>query len=278
RSFRRAAAQLAVSPAAVSKAVQTLEASLKVQLLARDARNVSLTPEGALFFERARAAVAEVTGAREALEPVGRVPEGQLVVSLPFVLTGLVARGLALLRARHPKLTFAVAVTDQLSRLGAEPIDVAVRVGRLAESRLIARTLRQTQLLTVASPAYLARRGRPTRLDELAEHDCLGLVAPNGKPHPWWFKSGPRPIASVIDLQHGPMLFDAVLAGMGISQVFDFMAAERLRSGELVQLFAPETAAGPEIHAVCAPGRRATPRVRAAFEAFADAFSRATLG
>src|SRR4051812_39555561 len=117
QSFRRAAARLGVSPAAVSKAVQGLEAQLGVLLFTRGARAVALTREGELLFERGRAAVAALHGAREALEAARRLPEGELVVSAPFVLTSLLAPGLALLRARYPRLTFRVRVTDRLSRM-----------------------------------------------------------------------------------------------------------------------------------------------------------------
>lgn len=273
-SFRRAATRLGVSTAAVSKAVQTLEEKLGVQLLVRSARAVALTREGEAFFERSRAAVVALRGARDALEPTRRAPEGELVVSLPFVLTELVADALVLLRERYPRLSFKVVVTDQLSKLTEEKVDLAVRVGRLASSSLVARTLRPTRLLTVAAPAYLGRRGTPRRVDELAQHDCLALVAPNGKPWPWWLRSGPRPVPSVAAFDHGPMLRDAILAGLGVSQLFDFMAEPLLRERRLVQVLPDEVAEGPDIHAVCAPGRRATPRVRAAFSAFAEAMKR----
>lgn len=275
RSFRKAAVRLGVSPAAVSKAVQTLEAAVGVQLFLRGARSVELTGEGRLYFERCQAAVAAVQGAREAIAPAQRVPEGEMVVSLPFVLTGLVARGLSLLRARYPRLTFRVTVTDRLSKLSEESVDVALRIGWLADSSLVSRKLRATQMYTVASPAYLARRGLPARLEDLESHDLVAGLAPSGRPYPWLFRGGPRPVKSVLDVDHGPMLLSVVEAGLGISQAFDFLAEEPLREGRLIRLFPDETADGPDVHAVCAPGRRATPRVRVAFRAFADTFATA---
>ncbi len=273
-SFRTAATRLGVSPAAVSKAVQTLEASLKLPLLTRSARAVALTREGEAFFEQCRAAVAAMRGAREVVEAVRKQPEGELTVSVPFIVTPLVAQALALLRARFPRLAFRVIVTDQLSRLNEESVDVAVRVGVLSDSSLVARSLRPTTLMTIAAPTYLARKGTPKRLDELAAHDCVSLVAPNGKPWPWMFASGPRPVRSVLVVNHGPTLLDSVRAGLGIGQAFDFMLDVPLRDGELERLFESETAKGPDVYAVCTPGRRATPRVRAAFDAFAEAFAR----
>lgn len=276
KSYRGAARALGVSTAAVSKAVQALEASLGVVLIHRTARFVELTREGVLFFERARAAVVEVEGARDALARAQRVPQGELTISLPFVLTSLISRGLALLRARHPRVTFKLLVTDRLSQLASESVDVAVRIGELPDSTLVGRVLRSTEFVTIASPAYLARAGAPTKPEDLAAHDCVGLVSPTGKPYAWLFASGPREVRSIAILDHGPMLIEAVVAGVGVGQGFDFMLGERFARGELVELMPKERAKGPPITAVCAPGQRATPRVRAAFEAFTESFARAT--
>src|SRR5262249_26766731 len=160
--------------------------------------------------------------------------------------------------------------SDRLSKLAEESVDVAVRVGPVAGSSLVTRRLRRTRLQTVASPAYLARRGTPRTFAELARHDCLVNLAPNGRPRTWWFRTGGRPVPAAMLVDHAPTLVDALLAGLGITQLFDYMAEEHLREGRLVALFESEIADGPDIHAVCAPGRRAAARVRAAFEAFAD--------
>jgi LysR family transcriptional regulator for bpeEF and oprC len=273
RSFRRAAERLGVSPAAVSKAVKTLEEELGHSLLARNSRAVVLTREGELLFERCRAAVAAVQGVREALEGARRLPEGELVVSVPFIMTQLLASALALLRVRYPRLTFRVLVTDRLSRLNEEAVDVAVRVGTLADSSLVARRIRRTRLLTVASPRYLARRGTPGHIEDLDGHDCLVGLAPQGRPYPWMFASGTRLVTPTLVAAHGPTLIDAALAGLGITQGFDFMVEGLVREGRLVTLLPDEVADGPDVHAVCAPGRRAAPRIRAAFEALVDSFS-----
>jgi LysR family transcriptional regulator, regulator for bpeEF and oprC len=272
RSFRKAALRLGVSAAAVSKAVQALEADFGVPLLDRTNRVVALTRQGELFFERCRTAVASVQGARAAVLATRREPQGQLVLSVPFVVMPLLVPALALLRSRYAGLTFSVKVSDQLSRLAEESVDVAVRVGQLAESSLVARRLRRTRLLTVASPAYLARRGAPSRVEELDAHDCLVLLGPNNKPYAWWFATGQRPVPATVLLDHGPTLVDGALAGLGVTQAFDFMVQDHLREGRLVELYAAIAAEGPEVHAVCAPGRRASPNVRAAFNALADAF------
>lgn len=273
KSFRKAAARLGVSPAAVSKAVGSVERELGMTLCVRGARAVSLTREGELFFESCRTAVTALMGARALVEGARREPEGQLVVSVPFVVAALVPPALTVLRARHPRLSFRLLVTDRLTRLGEEQVDVALRVGPLSDSALVARRIRDTRLVVVASPAYLARAGTPLQPAELAAHDAIALIAPAGKPYPWLFRSGPLEVTPRLALDHAPSLVDALLAGLGVAQVLDFMVDALVRVGRLVPLFGDEVAEGPPIHAVCAPGRRATPRVRAAFEAFAGAFS-----
>jgi LysR family transcriptional regulator, regulator for bpeEF and oprC len=273
KSFRKAARRLGVSAPALSKAVQTLEAELGHTLLVRTSRVVSLTKEGEIFFDRCRTAVASVRGAREALEATKREPQGELVVSAPFLVVPLLVPALGLLRSRYARLTFSVRMTDQLSRLAEESVDVAVRVGPLHESSLVARRLRRTRLVTVASPAYASRRGLPTGVEQLLQHDCLVLVAPNNKPRPWLFSSGPMPVPATLLIDHGPTLIDAALAGLGVAQVFDFMAQEHLRSGRLLPVLAELATDGPDVHALCSPGRRASPNVRAAFNALADVFT-----
>ena len=164
-------------------------------------------------------------------------------------------------------------MTDELSRLSEESVDVALRIGQLADSTLIARSLRKTKLVTLAAPSYLSRAGLPRKKEELAQHDCLVLVWPNGKPRPWLFRSGPFPVPSVMLVDHGPTMLEGIRAGLGVGQAFDFMVDGAVRDRGLVRLLESDTADGPDISAVCAPGRKATPRVRAAFDAFALAFA-----
>lgn len=270
-SVRRAAVRLGVSAAAVSKAVAKLESDVGLTLLARGGRRATLTREGEVFFGRCRPAIAAIEHARATLDEARREPTGELVLSVPFVATSLVAPVLATLHLRHPRLRFALRVTDAQSKLAEERVDVAVRIGTLVDSSLVARRLQGTRLITVASPEYLARRGEVRELADLDRHDCLSLIGPSGKAWPWWFASGPRPVRALMTTDHGPSLVDAALAGLGITQAFGYMVEPLIRAGRLVPLFGDDVGAGPDVFAICSPGRRATPRVRAAFDAFADA-------
>ncbi len=272
-SMKRAAARLGVSAAAVSKAIAELEARVGVVLLTRSARGLLLTREGALFLPRCQDAVAAVEGAAELLVPSDATPRGELRVSVPFVGAGLLAPALALLRTRYPQLAFDLTVTDRISKLEEESVDIAVRIGALKHTSLIARRLRRTELVTVASPAYVSRRGAPQSPEELGRHDCLALVSPQGRLHPFAFAHAHVPVRAALRLDHGPSLLDAALAGLGVAQLFDFIADAPVRDGKLVRVLASDTARGPDVFAVCAKGRRTAPKVRAAFDAFAQTFA-----
>lgn len=269
RSFNKAATQLGVSRAATSKAVSRLEAELGVTLLVRTSRSVSLTNEGELFLARCRQAVDAVQAGRELVAQAQQIAQGEVKLTLPPVLARVIVPGLARLAARHPRLAFRLSVTDRVVRIVEERVDVAVRMGGLPDSSLVARALRTPRWLTLASPAYLARHGVPARPDDLATHNCLAFVPPRGVAQAWWFRADrgapPAPVhpGGNLLVDHADALPAAAAAGMGVCQVLDFMADDYLRDGRLVEVLADHAADGPPIHALCAPRRQRSPRVRA---------------
>jgi LysR family transcriptional regulator for bpeEF and oprC len=273
KSFRRAAIELGVSAAAVSKAILKLEDELGVPLFVRGARAVSLTRDGEAFLAHTRPAVLAVRSGRTLMESGRKQPEGVLVVSAPFVVAPLVTAAIALLRERHPRLTFSLRVTDRIARIGEEGVDVAVRVGALEDASLAARKLRGTKLYTVASPDYLARASVPRTVDALDAHTCISSLGPRGKPYAWLFASGPRVVRSVLEVDHGPSVLSAAIAGVGLGQVLDFMAEQHLADQTLVRVLADQTASGPDVLAVFAAGRAASPRVRVAVDALREALA-----
>ena len=276
RSFGRAAASLGVTTAAVSKAVRKLEEDLGVKLLDRSSRVVTLTREGEVFLERCRRAVLDVTGAREAVLGARREPQGEIAVTLPFILAPLVVPRLSRLGVQYPRLTFRLHMTDRLARLADESYDVAIRMGELEASSMVARQLRKTRWVTVASPTYLARRPAPKSPADLVDHNCLRFVAPNGKPRNWTFADKAREtvveVAGNLLIDHGVYLLAAARAGMGICQVLDFMVHEAVREGDLVEVLAAYAAEGPGIHALATPGRARSANVRAFMMFLVDAF------
>ncbi len=276
RSFSGAAAALGVSTAAISKAVKRLEDELGVKLLERSSRVVTLTKPGEVFLERCRQAVLSVQGAREAVQDATREPQGELAVTLPFILAPFVVPHLGRLSTQYPRLSFRLSMSDRLARLADERFDVAIRMGKLESSSLVARVLRKTRWVTVSAPSYLARHAAPKAPADLAEHNCLRFVGPDGKPRDWVFREGSRSptvrIKGNLLIDHGAYLLAAAEAGMGVCQVLDFMVEEPLRLGRLVEVLGAHSAAGPTIYGLTTPGRASATNVRAFMRFLVEAF------
>jgi DNA-binding transcriptional LysR family regulator len=282
RSFRRAAQRLGVSTAAISKAVLRLEGELGVSLLVRTSRSVTVTPEGEAFLLECREAVRKVSAAREQASDARRRPKGEVHLTTSPVLSAAIVPSLPLLHAKHPGLTFRVTVTDRLVRLVEEGVDVAVRLGAPEDSALVRRLLLEPRWVTVASPRYLSKSAAPDRPDGLNAHACLRFVGPSGRARPWVFRDLATGEARqlVVDgpllIDEGERLLDAALAGMGVAQVFDFMVAEHLREGRLVEVCAPYAAPGPPIHALFPRERGRSPNVKALVTFLAERFATST--
>jgi LysR family transcriptional regulator for bpeEF and oprC len=281
RSYRRAAAELGVTPAAVSKSVMKLEDDLGAKLLARTSRTVNLTPEGRRFLERCEQAIASLEIGRELVTESKRMPRGELHVSMSFILARVVMPELPRLSSRYPELSLRVSTTDRLAKLVDEGVDVALRVGEPTDKSLVGRRLRASRWVTVAAPGYLARAGTPEHPADLARHNCLSFVGPNGKPRPWSFVDATtgRPatmrVAGNLAIDQGDYLLEAGLAGQGLCQVLDFMVGEHVRAGRLVEVLGPHAAEGPAIFAISPPERRRSANVRAFVASMVDAFARA---
>jgi len=277
-SFRAAAARLGVSVPAVSKAVAKLERELGVLLLDRTSRHVALTAEGESFFERCREAVTQVQVARDQVASAQRGPHGTLRVTFPPVLARTLLPVFEALLRRHPRLSLDLMATNRFTKLTREELDVAIRMGPLEDSSLIARTLRRPRWITVAAPAYLATRGVPASPAALAQHECL-KVALSGKTVEWQFEEGGATLAvrsaGRIRCDLGDMLVDAAVRGMGIAQVFDFMVRPLLETGRLVEVLAPHAIEGPPLHALASARRASIPRVRALLDALVQTFGAA---
>lgn len=272
-SFRKAAEQLGVSTAAVSKSVSRLEERLEVKLLTRNSRAVVVTPEGRLFLARGKEAIASLEHGRAQLRSRAQ-PRGDLRVSASPILGPLLVAALPRLLASHPELTVHLDLSDHLRGLVSDEIDVAVRVGARTSSELISRVLRRPRWVTVVAPAYLARHVRPQRPEELAGHDCIRFVDPRGKPVPWSFDGSPREVSGNLLVNQGNLLLDAALAGLGIAQVLDLMLGELVREGRLLELFPDHACEGPTIHGVTSPQRQRSANVRAFLDFATAVFDR----
>ncbi len=253
--FSAAARVLGMTPSGVSKLIARLESRLGTRLLTRSTRRVQLTPEGAAFLERANRILGEIDEAEREVT-AGASPRGRLRINsnLPFGHLFLIPL-LPDFRTLYPEIVVDLVLTDMVIDLVAERADVAIRVGPLKESRLMARKLGESRILTVASPDYLARRGMPRKLEDLAGHDCLAFNF-HRQVRTWPFRtkeSGlvswtPRAAALASD---GETMRKMAMAGLGIARMGEFHIAADIRAGRLVEVLKALNPGDTEaIHAV----------------------------
>lgn len=273
RSFTRAARRLRLSPSAFGRRIAQLETDLGVVLFHRNTRTVRLTDEGQMFYERSRSALLELEHARAALASTRARPSGRLRVEAPTILgRAVLVPGLPQFLARHAKLEIELSLRDHPADPIAEGIDVALRMGALPDSGLVARRLGRTRMCICASPTYLERHGTPRDLAALLRHERLAF-APHGRVLPWRLYDGarvrelePSPRIAVDD---GQTLIDLVVAGVGLAWVCDFMIARGRQRGALLEVLPQSARDELPIHAVSPPTRNVLPKVRA-FTAFAE--------
>jgi DNA-binding transcriptional LysR family regulator len=228
-----AARRLGVSKSIVSRRLLRLETDLGVQLLARTTRGAGLTEAGVTFREHARRISAEMDAAREELVPAGDL-RGHMRIAAPLSFGPThVAPVLAELARRHPRLQLQAAYSDRFVDLVGEGFDVAIRIGYLTKSNLVARRIRSVPGKVVASPQYVAARGAPTTPADVPLHDALlqGTEV-------WRFLHGGKTLSvrpqGRFKADNGPALLVAALAGLGIAYLPDFLTDEYIASGALV--------------------------------------------
>lgn len=272
-SFAQAARDLGSSPSTVAKSVARLEQALGVQLFHRTTRRVTLTADGERLFRRCERVLAEVEDLQAEAAGVRATPSGTLRIDLPITYgRRIVMPLLADLARRHPGLRLDVRLQDGYADLVRDGLDLAVRVGPLRDSSLVARRIDSQQLVLLASPAYLRDRGRPLRVEELAGHDAIVFRLPSsGRDRPWQLRQGRRTVelhpVHRVQLNDGEGMVAAAVEGLGLAQVPDHMAADELARGQLVEVMAAHRPPAMPIFAVTPSSRLLPPRVRAALDA-----------
>lgn len=271
-SFTAAARSLGISPSAVSKSVQRLEQQLGVSLFTRTTRSLTLTPEGRELHERAVRLLRDAEEIEQVAKAVRAEPTGTLriAVSLPIGLH-LVAPALPAFRKLHPKVSIDLRIDDRLVDIVEQGIDIAVRIGELADSRLLSRRLSPLRLCAYAAPAYLAARGTPTHPDELAAHDTVNLrYQSSGQAFRWPFRIGEREIeivpTSSIIVDASEAVMATLVAGGGIGISATFVAAPYVARGELALVLGDFAVERDTITALWPSSRRTNPAVRAFLE------------
>lgn len=280
-SYTAAARTLGVSPSAVSKSVQRLEQRLGLRLFTRTTRSLALTSEGRELHERALRLLQEAEAIEQAAVAARSEPAGILRLAVPLPIgVHQIAPALPRFRALYPRVTVDMRLGDRFVDLVEEGIDVAIRVGELADSRLIARRLAPNTLCAIASPEYLARRGTPQHPDDLAAHDCVTFrFGSSGQLFRWSFVEGDKVLER---LPEGGLIADAsdavaaiVAAGGGIGITPIYVAAPYLRRGEVVPVLGAFLRPRSYITALWPESRRGNPNVKAFVAFLAELFPEA---
>lgn len=238
--FSQAARDLGVTPSAVSKLVTRLERRLGVTLLHRTTRRLALTPEGEIYFERARRIVDAIADAEEEVMRAGERPRGRLriVVGTAFGTYALVP-ALPEFQARYPEIEIELSLTDKVVDLADTGADLATRLGPLGDVNLVARKLTDFTRVVCAAPSYLARHGTPATPDDLSRHNCLTVADVAGQ-REWPFDVGDGvrdvPVHGTVTVNNAETLYELALLGMGVIRLSDVIVGPAIRDGRLVPL------------------------------------------
>jgi DNA-binding transcriptional LysR family regulator len=238
QGFSAASRRLGVPLATVSRKVSELEESLGVQLLARSTRRVSLTDTGRQYFEACRRILDDVAEAERAASGEYRSPRGELIITTPIVFGRLhiVPLVTAFLDA-YRDVDVQMMLVDRVVDLLDEHIDLALRIGELPDSSMIAVRIGSIGRIVCASPAYLAAHGPPMHPRELAGHDAV-TFAGLSSPKEWSFRVGGEtrrfPVRSRLTVNTAEAALEAAMAGAGLTRVMSYQAAPALRDGSLV--------------------------------------------
>ena len=264
-SFAGAARRLGLSPAVVTGHVQSLEKRLGVQLLNRTTRKLNLTEIGRSYYERCRRILAEVEEAESIASAEQSSPRGTLRLNTSVSLARLVAPLIGEYVTRYPDVSFELIMSDRIVDMVEEGFDLALRGGPLPNSSLRTRRLGMGRMVLCASPAYLARSGKPARPADLARHNCL--VSVNGHlDGSWRFTGadGEQTVEVSGNLRSNSIeaLRAAALAGIGVCLLPAVNITEDIKTGRLVRLLPEHHTGEVVVQAVYPPGRHLSVKVR----------------
>lgn len=276
-SFTGAAEALETQKAHLSRVVSALERELGARLLERTTRSLSLTEVGREFYERAVGILAAADEARRVVQQAQGEPRGtlRLTCGVEFgmiAVSGWIDRYLA----DHPEVRVEADFTGRLVDLVHEGYDLAIRVGPLADSTLVARKLGELRYGLYASPRYVARRGAPVQPDDLRQHEALAFAGGSHQPI-WTLLRGAEPrrvtLAPRLKANNVFAIRDAAIAGLGIAQLPRVVADDALRDGRLVPVLPEWAPPAVPVQAVFASARYLTPKVRAFIDLAVEAMS-----
>lgn len=265
-SFSQAARDLNVSQPTVSKQLAALEARLGTQLLARNSRTLAVTPAGQDYYEATMLILQDIDSIEEKILEGQSTPSGLVRVTMsPAFGRMFVVPRLLEFRERFPDVAIEMEVSSRHVDLIEEGIDVAIRIGRLSDSALVARRIGDMRMITLASACYLAKHGTPQTLDELDAHQRIGYIY-QGDITGWGFLVDGRQVtvdgAGSFRTNDAEHVRGAVLAGLGIAHHASWLFTDVLASGEVIRILEQHAPPPFPINAVTAAGRRMPSRVR----------------
>jgi len=279
-SYTAAARSLSLSPSAISKSIRRLERHLGLSLFTRTTRSLTLTPEGRDLHEQAMVLFEQIEHIEQtALAARGEVSGTIKVTAPPPIGVNIICPELPSLRARYPNLVIDLRLSDKKVDLIDDGVDVALRVGELDDSRLLARRLAPNRLCAFASPKYLERRGVPLHPHELANHDCVNFRFHNsGQNARWPFSIDGRdveitPSAGVV-VDEGNAVMAVLAGGGGICVAPPYVAAPYVARGELVPLLQRFAVQRSYVTALWPESRRGNPNVTAFLAFLTEIFAR----
>lgn len=274
-----AARVLGLAPSSVSRWISELESALGVRLLQRSNRNLSLTEAGETYFERVQELLRLVEETNLAVTEKRDVPSGLLRMTVPAsVVRRHMVPAVAAFQKQYSSVRVVMSVTDRMVDIVGEGIDLAIRIGELENSSLVARKIAQGRRLVCASPGYLSAAGCPTHPRELADHDCILFRAQAGT-NLWRFRHGKErlqvPVTGSFFSDDGETLVAAASQGLGIALVPEWVASEEIAAGRLTEIlddYRPQPATSP-LYALYAPSPYIPPKIRSFVGFLVERFS-----
>lgn len=272
QSFSAAARDLHLAPKTVSKQIARLEQALGTTLFERNTRNLRITSEGRAIAERARVALAVLEEVQELATGGSQELSGTIRLTAPTPFgRKFVAPAIHDFCRLHPRVGFDLRLSDQVQDLYGGDLDLAIRMGELADSRLVARRVAGNRRILAASPAYLKAQGHPEQPEELERHNCLVFAYPGLLQSTWPLRKGrrekPVAVSGTLCSDNGDVLHAWCLAGLGISLRETWDIHEELRDGRLVRVL-PEWEGAPSKISIVRARREPVPRRLMAFSDF----------
>lgn len=266
-SLSGAARSLDQSLPAVSRGISALEKRLGGRLLVRTTRRISLTESGRTYYERAKRVLGDLREAEAEVAREHSVPSGRLVVSASVTFGRIFMGGLiAGFLRKFPEVDVRVLLTDRYVDLVGEGVDVALRIGKLGDSTLVARKLGEIRRVTVAAPGYLKSRDRPRRPEDLAGHDCL-LFTYLAEPEVWRYRESGRtlgiPVQGKLRADNQDVILEAAMRGAGVAQLPGWLVRPYLQSGRLVPLLQKHESPPFDVNVVFPHARLLSAKTRA---------------